>query len=212
MGDKDKMGCSKVVLFAGRWGIMVKIDVLAIGSLERDEEGNIVSAHSSSALIRSGERMIVVDTSTEYLRPAIKTSFKQIGVFPKDVDTVVLTHSHNDHIGNIDMFPNAKIMMHSAEENTIPNAETFDSNMQLTKEVRLVHTPGHTKGSVSVFVDAEMKYAITGDAIPLKSNYEKMLPPRINYDADIALESIKFISRYADLIVPGHDSPFATKR
>jgi len=191
---------------------MVNVDILAIGNFERDENGDVFNAHSTSTLIRSEDKMIVVDTSTEYMRPAIKTSFKQIGVFPKDVNIVVLTHLHHDHVGNNDMFPNAEIMVHSAEENEISTARTFDKDIQLTKEVRLVHTPGHTKGSTSVFIDGEIRYAIAGDAIPRQGNYEKMFPPFVNYDEKVALESIKSISKYAEIIVPGHDPPFATRR
>jgi Zn-dependent hydrolases, including glyoxylases len=191
---------------------MINIDVLAIGSFQRDEDGNVFDAHSNSTLIRTEDRRIVVDTSTKHMLPAIKTSFKQIGVFPKDVDTVILTHSHQDHVGNNDLFPNAEIMLHSAEENKVPKAVLFEKEIQIAKGIRIVHTPGHTKGSVSVFIDADQKYVIAGDAVPRYANYEKKIPPVINFDPETALESIKLITKYADIIVPGHDPPFITKK
>jgi Zn-dependent hydrolases, including glyoxylases len=191
---------------------MIKIDVLAIGSFQRDENGKVFDAHSNSTLVRSDDRTIVVDTSTDFMRPAMKTSFKQIGVFPKDVDTVILTHSHGDHVGNNDMFQNAKILMHSAEEKKVEGAVLFDKDMEIDKGIRIVHTPGHTRGSVSVFIEADKKYVIAGDALPRRGNYENMSPPVIHYNENIALESIKMISKYADMIVPGHDQPFVTKK
>jgi len=191
---------------------MIKLDVLAIGSLQRDEEGRAFDAHSSSVLIRTDERMIVVDTSTAYMRPAIKTSFKQIGVFPKDVDTVVLTHSHYDHVGNNDMFENADIMLHPDEHGEVAGAIPLETNKELIPGVRIAHTPGHTKGSVSVFVKADKKYVVAGDAIPKHGNYERMVPPAINIDEKLALESIKLITEYADVIIPGHDPPFNVNR
>ena len=66
---------------------MIQLDILAVGNLERDEEGRILEANSTSVLIRTPDHTIVVDPSTKYMKPAVKTSFKQIGVFPKDVDT-----------------------------------------------------------------------------------------------------------------------------
>ena len=191
---------------------MIKLDILAIGSLRRDEDGKVFDAHSSSVLIRTDERMIVVDTSTPYMKPAIKTSLKQIGVFAKDVDTVVLTHSHHDHVGNNGMFDNADILMHPSEHSEVPGAKPFEAGRELVPGVRIVHTPGHTKGSISVFVEADQKYAIAGDAVPGYGNYEKMVPPAINIDKDLALESIKLITKYADVIIPGHDPPFLVNR
>jgi len=191
---------------------MIKLDVLAIGSFKRDEEGKIYDACSTSVLIRTDERMIVVDTSAPYLRPAIKTAFKQIGVFPKDVDTVILTHSHHDHIGNNDMFENAAILMHPAEQGKVEGAKPLDAGTEMIPGVKIVHTPGHTEGSVSVFIKSDQKYVIAGDALPRHNNYLNNTPPAINIDPELALESIKMITKYADVIIPGHDPPFLVNR
>ncbi|MDR0309377.1 MAG: MBL fold metallo-hydrolase [Candidatus Methanoplasma sp.] len=195
-----------------RYGDMIKLDVLAIGNFQRDAEGKVFDAHSSSVLIRTDERMIVVDTSTKYMRPAIKTSFKQIGVLPKDVDTVVLTHSHYDHIGNNDMFESAEILVHPDEHGRVEGTKPLETDKELAPGVRTLHTPGHTRGSVSVVVKADITYVVAGDAIPKHKNYEKMAPPAINIDPILAMESIKLIARYADVIIPGHDPPFLTGR
>lgn len=191
---------------------MIKLDVLAVGSLQRDEYGKVFDAHSSSVLIRADGRMIVVDTSTSYMRPAVKASFRQIGVFPKDVDTVILTHSHSDHTGNNDMFENAVILMHPAEDGGAIGAKPLETGKEFVPGVSIAHTPGHTEGSVSVLVRADKKYAVAGDAVPRYGNYEKTVPPAINIDERLALESLKMIIRYADVIIPGHDPPFLTNR
>lgn len=191
---------------------MINVDILAIGDFKRNEEGNVFDAYSSSTLIRTGDRSIVVDTSTKDMKPAIKTSFKQIGVFPKDVDTLILTHSHYDHIGNNDMFENAEILMHPAENGRIDGAKPVNDGDVIAPGIKVVHTPGHTKGSISVFIDADKKYAIVGDAIPKHSNYEKMIPPAINIDKELALQSLNMIIKYADVIIPGHDPPFLVNR
>ncbi|MCL2334323.1 MAG: MBL fold metallo-hydrolase [Candidatus Methanoplasma sp.] len=191
---------------------MIKLDVLAIGSLKRDEEGKVYDAFSTSVLIRTDERIIVVDTSTPFMKPAIKTSFKQIGVFPKDVDTIILTHSHHDHIGNNDMFENAEILMHPVECGAVSGAKPLEINKEILPGVKIVHTPGHTEGSISIFVKADQKYVISGDALPRHGNYEKMTPPMINIDPGLAMESIKMITKYADVIIPGHDPPFLVNR
>ena len=190
----------------------ISLDILCVGRLERDADGNILVADSTSVLIRAGNRLIVVDPSTEYMRPAIKTSFKQIGVFPKDVDTVILTHTHSDHVGNLDLFPNAKVLIHSGGR-AIPRAEEFDGEeLEVCKGVKIVHTPGHCHEQCSVFVEADRRCAIAGDTIPLEDNYRLMVPPALNYDRVLAQESLKRVCGYADVIVPGHGFPFMTRR
>ena len=190
---------------------MINIDVLVIGDYETDAEGSVFGAYSTSVLIRTGTRNIVVDTSAKDMWPAVKTSFRQIGIFPEDVDTVILTHAHHDHTGNLDRYPKARVLVHSGEDREITGAETIDSDTEIEKGVRLVHTHGHTPGSMSVYVQADRKYVLAGDAVPKKGNYDKLIPPAINTDADEALKSIKEIIKYADVIVPGHDSPFITR-
>ena len=189
---------------------MVKLDILAVGNLERDDDGNILQAHSTSTLIRSGDRIIVVDTSSKYLRPALKNSFRELGVFMKDVDTVILTHSHSDHIENLDLFPNAKVYLHAGGEEVPFKHETVTEDIEIAEGVKLVYTPGHTPDSMSVFVKADRNYAVAGDAVPLEDNIRKKVPPRLNYDPDLAMQSIKSIVRFADVIVPGHGFPFMT--
>ncbi len=194
---------------------MNSIDILVLGHLERDEDGSVIpdDTWSTSTLIRTDDgHNIVVDTSRSFMKAAIKTSLKQIGkVFPEDVDILVLTHAHEDHIGNNDMFKKAKVYIHKDEECDIPDAVRIDKEMTIAKGVRIVPTPGHSAGSVSVFVDADRHYAIAGDAIPLKDNFTKRIAPKINVDEAAALDSIKRIADYADVVVPGHDQPFKTR-
>ncbi len=192
---------------------MIQIDILAVGDLQRDEEGNILKADSTSVLIRAPGHTIVVDPSTKYLRPAVKTSFKQIGVFPKDVDMVVLTHTHSDHVENLDLYPKAKVYVHKGGKTDIPGAVVIDEDeYRLTEGVTLVHTPGHCTEEMSVFVDADRHYVVAGDAVPLEDNFRKNVPPAVNTDARLALESIKKIGDYADVVIPGHGFPFMTDR
>lgn len=192
---------------------MIQLDILAVGDLQRDDDGGIVKADSTSVLIRASGRIIVVDPSTKYMQPAVKTSFKQIGVFPKDVDTVILTHTHNDHIENLKFYKNAKVYVHSGGDVDVLGAKVIDDDeFKICEGVRLVHTPGHTMDSMSVFVDADRKYVVAGDAIPLEDNFTRNIIPASNVDGALALESIKKIRDYADVVIPGHGFPFMTDR
>jgi glyoxylase-like metal-dependent hydrolase (beta-lactamase superfamily II) len=193
---------------------MTVLDILAVGMLDRSETGEVLEAHSTSTLIRSGDSLIVVDTSSKYMRPALRTSIRELGIFPKDVDTVVITHWHDDHLENLDLYPNAEIYAWEgpAAESNLRNVNIINDELKLCDGVTLVHTPGHTMDSMSVFVEGEdRKYAVVGDAIPLEENYRKMVPPRLNVDSELAMKSINTIARFADVIVPGHGFPFMTR-
>ena len=194
---------------------MNSIDILVLGHLERNEDGSVIpdETWSTSTLIRTDDgHNIVVDTSRSYMKPAIKTSLKQIGkVFPEDVDILVLTHAHEDHIGNNEMFKNAKIYIHKDEEFDDPKAIKIDKETVIAKGVRILPTPGHSAGSVSVFVDADRHYAVVGDAAPLKDNFTQRIVPKLNVDPEAAMRSIEKIAAYADVIIPGHDQPFRAR-
>jgi glyoxylase-like metal-dependent hydrolase (beta-lactamase superfamily II) len=69
-------------------------------------------------------------------------------------------------------------------------------------------TPGHTSGSISVFVEGDRRYVMCGDAIPTRANYESMLPPAVHMDRKLALMSMDRILSWAEIVVPGHDPPF----
>ncbi len=205
----DYMFASPIMCMDG-----ISVDVLLIGFLERDGNGDVICSEtsSSSTLIRCPGHNIVVDTGSSFMKAGIKTSLKQIGIFPDEVDIVILTHNHEDHVGNVGMFPKARIIMHSGDE-PYKGAEIVDGpEHKICQGVKMVHTPGHTEGSCSVFVEGDRAYAITGDACPLKDNFLKCIPPRLNCDEEAAKASLKLISDYADVVIPGHGGPFFTRK
>jgi len=187
------------------------VDILTPGHIVR--EGRFIKeAHSSSSLVRSRGESIVVDTSSRERREAILYSLGELGVDPADVGIVVSTHCHGDHTANDDLFENAEFIIHEGEGVRGDKTVMTGDLMEIAAEVVIVHTPGHSRGSISVFIESDRRYAIVGDAIPTEDNFRRMLPPGIHYDAETALQSIKRIGEFADIIVPGHDFPFSVKR
>ncbi len=111
------------------------------------------------------------------------------GVAPGGIDLCVLTHTHSDHIGNIEQLDNSTRILVSPQEltpagrggrllgklprgermrTTAPTTEheVFGNVMPLTenKDVFVVSTPGHTVGHQSVVIDlGERQVVIAGD-------------------------------------------------
>ncbi|MCU1365421.1 MAG: fold metallo-hydrolase [Ilumatobacteraceae bacterium] len=130
------------------------------------------------------------DLRTDHL-----TSLADAGFDRSTIDSVVCTHLHMDHVGWNTMlvdgawvptFPNAQYLFGSIEYDHWRKREQFDAGLVecidpileaglhrwvetdhvITPEVRLVPTPGHTPGHVSVRIDSGGEAAlITGDMI-----------------------------------------------
>ena len=188
------------------------IKLLYPGELVR--EGDVIKKASSSVtLITTKENNIIVDTSSPDKREVIIEELKKLNLEPKDIDVVINTHLHHDHIGNNDLFENAKIYVSQCEfivgckgcklyaeeediEGFIP-IEKFEDD-----EITIIKTPGHTYGSISVIYG---DYVVVGDAIPLKDNYYKNIPPRVRVDERACLGSLKRIKMLKKNIITGHD-------
>ena len=71
--------------------------------------------------------------------------------------------------------------------------------------VTIIHTPGHTDGSVSVYIPGET--LLVGDALRTTENGSLRLPA-MTLDMERAKESIRKISELSyNCLLPGHGSP-----
>ena len=67
----------------------------------------------NSFIIRDDALSIVdVGTKTPEALEAIKIGVKNAGYQMEDIEQVILTHHHPDHVGWIDAFPNAEVLGH----------------------------------------------------------------------------------------------------
>ncbi|QLH74796.1 MAG: MBL fold metallo-hydrolase [Methanomassiliicoccales archaeon] len=188
----------------------LRVEVLCTGWIIK-EHGMVVEAHSTSSVVLGGKDVIVVDTSDGVMRREIEHNLERLGLVPEDISVVVSTHLHHDHVSNDDLFPRARKIAHEGEGPASGREMMKEDELQLGAGIRIVHTPGHTRGAVSVFVEADKRIVIAGDALPTKDNYVKMVPPGLNYDPELAMESIRKIVGWADVVVPGHGPPFMVR-
>jgi N-acyl homoserine lactone hydrolase len=151
------------------------------------------------------------------------------GLGPRDIDAVVLSHSHWDHIQNIDVFSHAPILIHPYERRYSLEPHVNDwatpawtgailerqklaeisEGDQLLQGVRVMDMPGHTPGGIGLAVEtADGLTVITGDAL----HHAKLVAigenPLVFWDRKAAADSIARIVEVADVIVPGHDRAF----
>ena len=88
-----------------------------------------------------------------------------------DLRILLCTHGHGDHVNLVsdllNQFPNAKAVCHELERIPAPKSKTHavkDGDMLLLGEIeiRCMHTPGHTPGSVTYIAD---DHAFFGDTL-----------------------------------------------
>lgn len=138
--------------------------------------------------------------STHWYRPkSLAAQLEQIGVKPADIRFLALSHTHPDHSGNVEMFPQSMLFVQKAEYDWpgANNAPRFKPEHPVTKldgdkdvfgdgSVTIVSTPGHTPGHQSLLVKLPKTGALvlSGDAAHFKDNWDNRRVPAINFNAD----------------------------
>ena len=204
------------------------IDVLLDGLPARTGQGLL--GYCSLVLIE-GERRTLVDVGHVGRRNLLLAALAERNLSPADIDTIVLSHAHWDHAQNLDAFTNARILMNgderrysdaphkndwatpawtgamlSIEDERIVEVEDGD---EIEPGVRIIDTPGHSVGHVSVAVDNEDGTSvITGDALHYATAALTKRNPIVFWDEEQAADSIERVVDLADVIYPGHDRPF----
>ena len=136
-------------------------------------------------LIR-GDTLSIVDVAHFGRRNLLVDQLAAQNISPNDIGRVILTHAHWDHSQNTDLFPNAEIVIHAAEleysknpragdlataryfANTLleQNVRPVTAETELEPGVRIIETPGHTRGHISVIAEtAAGPVCIGGDAM-----------------------------------------------
>jgi len=140
--------------------------------------------------------------------------FAKAGEHGLTVTHVLLTHHHHDHVAELDAakerWPGVEVLIHPAERELVDGA-TGDLEpgavLELAGlEVRTLHTPGHTRGMVSLLIggtdvftgDTLFKNSVGGVRAPGHTTYEDLR--RSIMDVLLALPP-------ETTIRPGHTDP-----
>jgi len=182
-------------------------------------------------LIEGGKELILVDTgmawterADKYHHPgsyqpegmAIHEQLAKIGYSCADIDKVIFTHMHWDHIFYMEKFSKAQFVAQREEYefalNPIPlyyksyehpalgvrrpfeglKIDVVDGAEEITEGVRVLPTPGHSPGHQAVEVDTkDGSYICAGDAVFILANLRPI--PQIHY-------TITPPGRFADIV------------
>jgi len=162
------------------------------------------------------DEKIIIDTGDRSEHQTLRQFLTKV-VEPEKVDKVIFTHLHYDHIGNFDMFQNAKFY---ASRQSIkdfaqdPNgtvlkediAEKFGkiqlNEVQDTEELKVINTPGHTRGSICLWYEKE-KILFSGDTLFRQGLGRTDLPTSV--PAEMQKTVLKLLEYNHKILAPGHD-------
>jgi glyoxylase-like metal-dependent hydrolase (beta-lactamase superfamily II) len=143
----------------------------------------------------------------------IAEQLAELGISAGDVSLVAVSHTHPDHVGNVDMFSAAMVLIQRAEydwafaqPNTPFSAEhatrKLDGDFDVFGDgsVRIISTPGHTPGHQSLLVRLANTGAVllSGDAVHFRDNWENRRVPSMNVNREQTLTSMQ---RIADVLL-----------
>jgi len=168
----------------------------------------------SAYVLARGNEVAIVDTGTRGSAGQIEQALGVLGANWGDVDHVILTHLHGDHVGGLDG------VLGAAQGATAYAGEADLSGISSPREVRAVNdgdevfglqiigTPGHTAGHISV-LDPTAGFLVAGDALN-ESNGTIVGPnPAFSSDIEEANRSVvKLATRDFHTAVFGHGEPF----
>ncbi len=209
--------------------------VISIGSLSRHElwprDRQPRTPHATTTLIRSGDRVILVDPGLPPKVIAARLT-ERSGLEAKDITDVFLTNFRPAHRWGLDAFSEARWWIGQAEREAVgislierlrleeePAARAVleqeiallrrcePAPDRLAERVDLFPLPGYTPGGCGLLLcHPTSTTLIAGDAVPTVEHLEqgRILPSA--FDLDQAKESFMEAVEIADLIVPGHDN------
>ncbi|MBZ5723132.1 MAG: MBL fold metallo-hydrolase [Acidobacteriia bacterium] len=184
-------------------------------------------------LINLGE-LILIDTGAGWSVDKIIKNVEKLGFDPKNLSKLLLTHCHIDHIGGVPEIKKrfgSKIYIHKLDappletgdpiltaaswyQTTFPPTPVdvkFDSPEEILRiggeQIVCLHTPGHTPGSISIYLDLNGKRILFAQDLhgPLLEEFGSNLD-------DWDRSTKKLLDLDADILCEGHFGIYKSKK
>jgi glyoxylase-like metal-dependent hydrolase (beta-lactamase superfamily II) len=177
--------------------------------------------------------LVMIDSGAGGSSRILQNNMEAAGLDPKAISTLILTHCHIDHIGSAPDFREqfgCRIIMHELDADAVEEgdpirtaANWYETTFPPTRidrrltgdheilcfgeqELHCLHTPGHTPGSMSIYLDRGGKRVLFGQDIhgPFMSTFQSNIE-----DWKKSMEIL--IALQADILCEGHFGIFQPK-
>lgn len=181
---------------------------------------------SSVVYVEAGGTKIMFDTGGPAKRCELRARLQELGTSAAEVDILVLSHFHDDHVFSLDYFSNARILLHAKESAWVlsdPDAfaipkylypalvntgrlELISEDIEIAPGVQTMLVPGHTPGCMALVLREQNKptTVLAGDAV---KNLAELASGTVgmSLDNEASARSIARVRDLADVVIPGHD-------
>ncbi len=184
-------------------------------------------------LINLGE-LILIDTGAGWSVDKIINNVQGLGFDCKNLSKILLTHCHIDHIGGVPEIKKrygSKIYIHKLDAPPLENGDSiltaaswyqttfpptpvdvkFDAPEEILtiggQKIICLHTPGHTPGSICIYMDKDGKRILFGQDLhgPLLEEFGSNIE-------DYGRSTKKLFDLDADILCEGHFGIYKTKK
>jgi glyoxylase-like metal-dependent hydrolase (beta-lactamase superfamily II) len=183
----------------------------------------ISNSFDANAYLIIDEKTALIDTGAGMDNRILRKIRENVE--PGKIELVINTHGHADHCGGNGSFKNATVLAHSKEILEMKNGLLYgtyylrgertpmrvDQGLEEGEiielgqySLRVLHTPGHTPGSICL-LEEEEKTLFSGDTLFPGGNFGRV---DLGGNRRGMIESLERLSNLEfDLLLPGHGNP-----
>jgi len=158
--------------------------------------------------------------ATVRVTKGLAAQYAEIGIAPDSVSFVGISHMHQDHVGNLNLFPRATVLMQKEEYEAAfspdPTKYYFDPTTYPTLKANPVkklegdfdvfgdgsvvvkRAIGHTPGHQVLFVKLPKtgNIVLSGDLVHFQENWEKRNVPGFNFDTQQSIRAMADVDAF----------------
>jgi glyoxylase-like metal-dependent hydrolase (beta-lactamase superfamily II) len=191
------------------------------------------SSDATSFLVEVGGELVMIDAGAGGSTGILVDNIVAAGFDPHDISTLILTHCHIDHIGSAPYFRDTfgcELTIHDLDADALERgdpvltaANWYNTEFPPTpvdrrlkgghevlqygdEELHCLHTPGHTPGSISLYIDRGATRILFGQDI-----HGPFLPSFRSDIAEWKRSMERLLNLEADILCEGHFGIFRSK-
>lgn len=153
---------------------------------EMGYEGETIEVGYNVLLVDTGEQKVLIDTGTG--QGVLMAGLNGAGFEAADIDMVIITHGDGDHIGGIEQYPNAQIVMPTGAWLLWT---TESGRAQMVEQFIKLFREG---------MDAEKEAAM----VERRAAYGRDVLPRLEERVQLVETEVEFLPGFKLVLAPGH--------
>lgn len=195
---------------------LYEVFVLQEGYSYTDSEGKY-RATCTCTLVTGKHLNILIDTGSPWDGKNLIDGLQNHGLKPEDVNYVICTHGHVDHVGNLSLFPNATHIVSNdiCHKKDIYTDHPFKEGVPYCVDgdmLQVIPTPGHTHSDISVLVKGTKYGNVVACGDLFEFEHDEKVWRDISECPAMQEEHRKHVKQIADWIIPGHGRMFKVEK